>query len=120
MFKFINFNWLIKLIYYVAKFSSTIYISIDFSSEKVKKSKKNLWNTAIFVISFGGSLAACSFNSNLPIFNLTHSRLLEMIVYTVTRSTIGLTLVSKLSAAINRKKFFEIISNMQWVDKKVN
>lgn len=120
MFKFINFNWLIKLIYYMAKFSSTIYISIDFSSEKIKKSKRNLWNTAIFMISFGASLAAFSFNSILPITHLTHSYLLEMIVYIVTRFTIWMTLVLKLSTAINRKRFFKIISNMQWVDKKVS
>lgn len=113
-----NFNSLLKFIYYVAKFSGVIYITIDFSLEKVVI-RKLFWNTIKFALSFGFSLIACSFDVHLPVAHLTHSKILEIGVSFIVRLTIWMTCFLKLSTGINRRSFYEIMSNLQCVDEKV-
>lgn len=113
-----NFNSLLMFIYYVAKLSGVIYITIDFGLKKAVI-KKLFWNTVHFALSFGFSLIACSFDVHLPVAHLTHSKILEIIVGLIVRITIWMTCFLKLSTYFNRRSFYEIMSNLQLVDEKV-
>lgn len=118
MFKFLNFDFLLKIIYFMSKISGFIYISIDFDSNKLAV-KKHFWNTVLFASSFGFSLAANSYDSWLPVSDVTHSKLLEIGTNFIAFFTIWATCFLKVANGIQSQRFFEILSNLQWGERNV-
>lgn len=119
MLKFVNFEWLLKLIYYVAKLSGVVYISIDFSSKKLVI-KKSFWNIAIFAISFGFSLVSCSFDYYLPVARITHSEILEIGFNFIIFFSIWTSCILKAADGFQSNRFFDILSKLQWGERNVN
>lgn len=119
MLQFVNFKWLLKVIYSLAKFSGFIFISINLNSSKARL-ENHFWDVLVFSLSFGFSIAALSFDGNLPITLLTHSKILGIGVPIITKLTISMAFILKLSTAVQKRNFFKIISDLQWVEEKVS
>lgn len=120
MLKFLNINFLLKLIYKLAKFSGLIFITINFNSVAKVEKKKQFLNVIIFIVSFGFSLTAYSFDARLPVAYVTRSQLLEIGINLIFPSTIWCLCILKLSTLFNSEAFFNIISNLQWGERKVS
>lgn len=117
MLAFLNFRWLLEFIYKVAKFSGFVFMSIDFKSFQIIPSK---WNFVAFALSLGLSFLANFFDAYLNIALVTRSELMEMGVNIIVRVFIYVACILKVSNALQSKKFFRIIKNLQWCDTKVD
>lgn len=120
MFDFLSFNFLLKLIYKVAKFSGFFYVSIGFNSAGKAEIQRTFSNVFVFIISLGLSLASNFFDSRLPFAHVTHSKLLEICVNLSISFTTWTSCVLKLHVHVQRNKIFEILSNLQWGERNVN
>lgn len=89
MFKFIDFEWLLKLTYYVAKVSGFFFISIDFDSMQMKF---HVWDYLIMAASFGMHFIGIDRETKVPITTVSRSKLImigvKFIVFFTARVTV--------------------------------
>lgn len=95
----------------MAKASGYIFTSIDFKDMRMKSS---LWNFVKFILSFGISLFATTYNAYLEVEAITHSKLMDIGVNLFTRFALFVGVVIKLLNFIQSRKFHEIISGLAW------
>lgn len=119
MLAFMNFEWLLKLIYQILKFSGFQFFTIDFSSFSKITMRKSLTNYASFIISFGFSLYACTYDGYLPAVKITHSQIMEVGVNINGRLSIYVSCALKVANMLHRSSFFDIVSKLQWNHLKV-
>lgn len=72
-----------------------------------------------FVLSFGFSFIANSYNSYFAIAAVTHSKLMEIGVNLMVKYMIWVTCFIKFVNAMQSRKFFEIIKNLITLHEKV-
>lgn len=118
MFSFLNFKWVLKFVYSVAKYSGFLFTSIDFDSKQLKVISCK-YNYAIFLASFGLSLAANFYPGYLPVADVAHSKILEIGVNLIIKALLVVVCVLKIAVLFQNDKFFFILSNMQRVHEKV-
>lgn len=116
----LDLKWLLKLIYGAAKFSGFLFISVDLNKSGKLKLYKDNWNYVFFAISFGFSLYSCSFNGVLSVIEVTHSKIMEVGLNVLIYTTVYITWFVKIMNVVQGRTFFNILSNIHWVDLKVN
>lgn len=114
MFHSITFEWLLKFIYNLAKASGYIFTSIDF---KTMKMKNRVY--ASFIVSFGFSLYANTFDAMLEVEAITHSKIMDMGFNLFIKFALSIVVFLKLSNLIQIRKFYQIISDIIWCHTKV-
>lgn len=114
--RLLSFENLLKFIYFVARFSGLVFITIDF---KAMTAHRGLGALASFIFSFGFSFIANSYDSYLAIAAVSHSKIMEIGVNLMVITMIWVTCFLKFSNAIQSHKFFEIISNLLSLHEKV-
>lgn len=119
MFKFLKFGWLLKFIYLILKLSGFLYISINIKSTSINV-KRHFWNNLISIVSFGLSLVANTYDAHLPVAEVTHSKLLDFGVNMNMLGFIWISLILRITNAIQSNRFLEIMSILQWCEKKVS
>lgn len=112
----LSFEGLLKFIYFVSRFSGLIFITIDFKAMTGHRGWRAL---ASFVISFGFSCIANSYDAYFAIAVVTHSKLMEIGVNLMVKFMIWVTCFIKLANAMQSRKFFEVISNLITLHEKV-
>lgn len=117
MFKIINFKWLLKLIYAVAKLSGFFFVSINFENLTLTK---NFWHYAFVVYSFGLSFATIFYDAYFPLVEITHSKIMELGINLIFASTVWIVFLLKLTTFAYSDKFFKVIKNLHWCCVKVS
>jgi hypothetical protein len=111
MVKFLSFEWLLKLIYILAKCSGYVFIAIEFPSKKNSTMSYKPQNLVASVISFAFSFWISLNVGHLPVSAITHSQLTEIGINLITRLFVLAPLLIKFPHAAQRRHFFTIISN---------
>lgn len=119
MFEFLKFSWLLKFIYLTTKLSGFLYISIDFKSKDLEV-KKQFLNVIAFIISFGLSLIASSYDAYLPVAHVTHSRLLDMGVNISIHISVWLASLMKPINVVQSNRFFKTLSILHRLERQVS
>lgn len=116
MSQILSFERLLKFIYFLARFSGLIFITIDFKAMTGHRGWRAL---SSFILSFGFSFIANSYDSYFAIAVVTHSKLMEIGVNMMIKYMIWVTCFIKLVNAMQSRKFFEIIKNLTMLHEKV-
>lgn len=116
---FLSFFGVLEIIYFIAKISGFVFVSIDLKTYKIVESN---WNAVIFLISFVFSLIANLFISSLylNIASVTQSKLMELGVNSIVRAIIYVACILKLINAAYSQTFCEIFFNMHYCEMKVS
>lgn len=119
MFSFMNFKWLLKIIYRIAKLFGFLFMTINFDSIKNYTFERRISDLVIFFASFGLSLFACTYDGILPVAALTHSELSGVGVNLICRLSIYATCVLKAANMVFIRRFYDIIVMLNWNHMKV-
>lgn len=87
------------------------------------QTEKRAWNFFVFGVSFAFSLLSCLINSRVPVEQITHSQILVVGVQWITRMVLISALALKVANIADRKKFYSVLSKLQWGNinvRKVN
>lgn len=116
---FSSFYGVLEIIYFIAKISGFVFVSIDLRTYKIVK---NNWNAVTFLFSFMFSLIANSFISSLylNIESVTQSKLMELGVNIIVRAIIYVACFLKLINAALSQTLCEIFFNMHYCETKVS
>lgn len=119
MFDFLNFRWFLLLIYRLLKISGFFFVTISIPTlESLSMSRKYL-DYLWFAISLGFSFYSLSYDGYVEVAKVTHSKIMEIGVNTVTRIVLVTSVVLKITSMVYGKKFYEILSNLTWCHLKV-
>lgn len=119
MFKFLNSEWLLKLIYLYSKALGFNFITIRLNSSQSVMMSTTYWDYASMLINFGFSFYSMFFDGFLPVANIVHSNMMELGVNVNLKLMILTTSVLKISCLVQSRRFFNIIFNMHWINVKV-
>lgn len=111
MFDFVNFEFLMKLVYYITKCSGFLFCSISFKPKGSFVIGKS-WFYVFASFAFG--IFALSYEASFPIAQLTRSELLGMAVALIVKTTIWIPFIYKFFYLVNSKTFIRIWQNYQW------
>lgn len=114
-----DFKRLLKLIYRVTKLSGFVFISIEFETTARLKIKKDFWNILIFALSFGLSLYSLTYDGRFAVMDVTHSKIMEIIINLMIDLMIFSPCFIKPVNACMSLKFFKIYSYLHWSELKV-
>lgn len=115
-----DFTWLLKLIYFLSRLSGFLHISIDFCSSKNVTIKRTFWKWVTFGLSFCFSLIAMTYDDNISISEVMHSKMMEIAINSAIRISLYLTCGVKFVAFLTSRSYFLIIANFQWSFKEVS
>lgn len=120
MFKFLNFLWLLKLIYRISKISCFVISEFDFKSGGKIENKKRFGNMILLVLNIVMTLFTYTFNGYLPISDITHSMLMEIGINLGNRIPIYISIPMKIVSVIQNQKFLDILTNLQRNNEQVS
>lgn len=113
MFKLLKSYGLLKFIYKVSRISGFVYTEIEFQENGKVVLKNSFANIIFFVMNIGLTFLSYTFDSRIPILDLTGSLIMEVGVNFITKMTIWFSLPLKLANLVHRQQFFEIIDRLQ-------
>lgn len=118
MLNFLSFKKLLLLSNNMATFSGYMCVAID---PKTFEQRKSFMNTAYFALGFALSFVGnFIYNSSYyPIAEITHSKTLEYLVNALVFFTMYLVCIFKVFNYFVRAKYYSILKDLQWCNKKV-
>lgn len=116
----LKFSFLQKFIYYVSRSSGFVHTQIEFRSLQKVDLRKSFLNNLLLFVSLSLSCLSNVYNAHIPIAEATSSKLIDLAVNTIIRMMIFSSIIFKIANIIQKKRFFDIIESLQWIDWKVN
>lgn len=105
---------MLMFFYYLARISGFLFIDVHINAFGKVTTKKSFWNIVVFVFSFGFSAFASSYDDDIAIAEIMHSKMMEIGVNFVVKFMLWITCCVKLVSAFLNRKYFCIIANLQW------
>lgn len=116
----LRFENLFKFVYFVSKLSGYVFITMDFEGRQGLRIRRIFSSLSFLVVSFAFSIFSFSYNSYVPIVEVTQSQLSEFGINLVSRVIAWSPFCLKLLNLMQSGKISQIFVNIEWCDKKVN
>ena len=115
-------TYLLKFLYYLSRFSGFLFIDINFDTFGKVTTRKSFWNVVVFAVSFGYSAIATSYDDDIAIAEVMHSKMMEIGINFVIKFMLFVTCFVKFGSIFCSRKFLDVMTNFQWnfleVDKQ--
>lgn len=114
----LNFEILLKFIYFTAKFSGYLFTTISFKTSLIER-KTNNFDIAMAAFSLCFSLFAIRCTSTFPVTNIINSKILEIGCFINIKALLLAVAILKIISCFQTKTFASILNKLRTCNSKV-